>query len=244
MSDARRRRSYLGLLVLALVVPACGGDPAPGAASTASASSGPTPLIEGLILEAGTYELRLEPKQDLHPLRVTFTVPEGWKSWAFGVVPAEGGADAPAGRGLGFWVIDEVYADPCRWTRGMVDPPVGPGVDDLVATLVEQRGRYASTPTDVTLAGYAGTRIDVQVPPDIDFSDCSHSEFHSWTNMPSGGRYHQGPGQIDRLWILDVDGDRLVVGASFFPETSPEDRAELWQIIDSVRIDRPGTPEG
>jgi len=34
----------------------------------------------------------------------------------------------------------------------------------------------------------------------------------SWTaNGWSGDRYQQRPGQVDRIWILDVDGERLVV---------------------------------
>jgi hypothetical protein len=39
------------------------------------------------------------------------------------------------------------------------------------------------------------------------------------------------------LWTLDVDGVRLVIEASFIPEASPEDRAELERIIDSIQIE-------
>ena len=114
------------------------------------------------------------------------------------------------------------------WTYGVVDteeggePPAGRGVGFWI---------------EVTLAGYHGKQMQLQVPPTIEFSDCWHSEFHSCTALPSGGRYHQGPGQYDRLWIIDVDGVRLVIHAAFFPTTSPEDRAELLQIVESVRIE-------
>jgi hypothetical protein len=81
----------------------------------------------------------------------------------------------------------------------------------------------------------------VQAPLSVDVDRCSDGKFLRWTTdpdlQPGGGRYNQGPGQFDRLWILDVEGVRLVVSASFYPETSAEDRAELWQIVESVRID-------
>ncbi|MEX1263408.1 MAG: hypothetical protein WEE66_05645 [Actinomycetota bacterium] len=231
-----RARCWLALGSI-LLFPACGG----AGSSTTPTPSSPAlaaPLVEGKVLDARRYAL------DLHlyagspvTLRVTFRIPDGWEAWKYGVVDTEGGGEPPAGRGVGFWIVDEVYADPCRWNRGWIDPAVGSSVLDLVAALAEQRQRYATTPRDVTLAGYPGKQMQLQVPPTIDFSDCWHSEFHSWTALPSGGRYHQGPGQYDRLWIVDVDGVRLVIRAAFFPKTSPEDRAELLQIVESVRIE-------
>jgi hypothetical protein len=41
----------------------------------------------------------------------------------------------------------------------------------------------------------------------------------------------------DRLWILGVDGARVVVDAFDFPGASDEDRAELRAIVESVQID-------
>ena len=231
------RAGFCLALGFILILPACGGA---GSSITPTQSSPAlaAPLVEGEVLGAGRYAL------DLYlywggpvTLRVTFGVPDGWEAWAYGVVETEGRGEPTAGRGLGFWIVDEVYADPCRWNRGSIDPPVGSGVHDLVTALAEQRQRYATTPRDVTLAGYPGEQMQLQVPPTIDFSDCFDSEFHSWTALPSGGRYHQGPSQFDRLWILDIDGVRLVIDAAFFPGTSREDRAELVQIVESVRIE-------
>jgi hypothetical protein len=36
--------------------------------------------------------------------------------------------------------------------------------------------------------------------------------------------------------VVDVDGVRLVIDASFSRRTSPADRDELWQVLDSIRI--------
>ena len=46
----------------------------------------------------------------------------------------------------------------------------------------------------------------------------------------------QGPNQHHQLWILDVDGTRLVIGATYFPDTSPQDRADLDEILASIQI--------
>jgi hypothetical protein len=45
------------------------------------------------------------------------------------------------------------------------------------------------------------------------------------------------PGQRDLLWIVDVDGVPLVIDAALGAEASAQDRAELIQIAESVRID-------
>jgi hypothetical protein len=37
--------------------------------------------------------------------------------------------------------------------------------------------------------------------------------------------------------LLDVNGDRLIIDAAYFTETSSADRAELERIIDSLEIE-------
>jgi hypothetical protein len=51
-----------------------------------------------------------------------------------------------------------------------------------------------------------------------------------------GDRYHQGPGQIDQLFVLDVDGTRLVIDASYFPDTSEQARSALFAMVRSVHF--------
>lgn len=77
----------------------------------------------------------------------------------------------------------------------------------------------------------------LQAPPSIDLEDCWDEEFHLWTARPAGGRYIQGPGQIEMLWILNVHRTRLVIDAVWFPATTGEDRDELMRIVESVRIE-------
>jgi hypothetical protein len=190
-----------------------------------------TVFEEGEVLEPGSYALQLDG------LTIAFEVPSGWQAWKYGVMPAAGGADPPAGSGLGFWIVDRIYTDPCRWNRALVDP--GHGSQALARALRAARGEYASEATRTTLTGRPALRMEIVVPPDLDLSRCWGEAFVSWPQRdpPGGGRYHQGPGQHDRLWILDVDGTRLVVDASFFPGTTAIDRAELFRVVRSVHVD-------
>ena len=86
-------------------------------------------------------------------------------------------------------------------------------------------------------------------PTGIAFSDCDKDPsdgqfyFDSWTGDglwnapwdPSGttDRYEQGPCQVDRLWILDVEGRRLVIDASYLPGATAQDKADVQQVLDA-----------
>ena len=49
-------------------------------------------------------------------------------------------------------------------------------------------------------------------------------------------RWQQGPGQVDMLWILDVDGDRITVAAAHGPAASREDIEELVSIATTAQF--------
>jgi hypothetical protein len=38
------------------------------------------------------------------------------------------------------------------------------------------------------------------------------------------------------MLVLDVDGTRLLIAASTFPNTSPQDRADLEEVLASIQI--------
>ena len=200
------------------------GDPAP----TPEPTPTPTPaLLSGGRLDPGTYQTALGE------VSATITVPEGWNN-------VQGyGVGSPAGDAVVvIWPSDaevaHVYADPCRWQDGFVDPPVGPTVDDLATALANQPGRGDAIPVDATIDGYAGRMIELNVPEDINFADCDGGQFQSWE-----GRYHQAPGQIDRVYIFDVGGQRVSIDAHFTPTASEEELAEQQAILESIQLDTP-----
>jgi hypothetical protein len=126
-----------------------------------------------------------------------------------------------------------LYSDPCNVNYGRPDVSVGPTVDDLANALGEQTAYEATAPTEVTLGGYSGKRMDLQLPSDVDLTSCAAGGFFIW----DGSMYAQGPGNRWHLWILDVDGVRVVIMTEDFAATSADDKAELQGIVESIRID-------
>ena len=138
--------------------------------------------------------------------------------------------------GLSFWDVDQVYGTPCRWqSKGMVDP--GSTVGGLAAALARQPLRNATAPTNVVLAGVRGKYLRLSVPKHIDFARCDRGYFESWTGFGwARDRWEQGPGQVDRIWILNVQGQLLVVDAWYLPTATRTDRAELDRVVHSIRF--------
>jgi hypothetical protein len=82
-----------------------------------------------------------------------------------------------------------------------------------------------------------GKYLELSVPRRIDFDDCDEGAFESWTATGwSSDRYQQAPGQVDRIWILDVGGERLVVDAAYLATATAKDRAELETVVESIRF--------
>jgi len=97
----------------------------------------------------------------------------------------------------------------------------------------------------VVLGGVHGKSLQWSVPTRIDLTHCDQGYFESWTAKGwSGDRYQQGPGQVDRIWILNVAGVRLVIDAAFMPRTTRANREELGRIVHSIRFLRQATEEG
>ncbi len=131
----------------------------------------------------------------------------------------------------GDFITADIYTDPCNWSTSIAEPPVGLTVDDLANALAAQAMRGDAGPTDVTVDGFDGKYLEMSVPADIDFADCDQDQFRSWD-----GRFHQGPGQIDRLYILDVNSQREVIILHHMPGTSEADLAEQQAVFESIDI--------
>jgi hypothetical protein len=168
---------------------------------------------------------------DVPPFNIMITVPDGWEKLS---VPAMIWASNNAVN-LGFWTIEDVYADPCAIDLGMLDPPLGPSVD-LVTAFAALPGMETTPPQDVAVDGYPAKYIELGGPTERD--ECVDGVAFLW-NTPSGDEV-PAPGagnNPDRLWIVDVAGNRLVIGSRHSEETSPEQYAELEQILESIQIE-------
>ena len=216
---------------------------APTTASGPSASTSPTPSpvdVSDGSLEAGTTYFINDARVD-GPRWVVLTVPAtGWVSndWIVG-------KRLPVGSdfwdiALSTWTVGNLKADPCRWKAGTLDPPVGPTVGDLAAALLEQAGPARGTSTDVTLGGYRGKKIEFSIPSDFDSTSCDEAVYSRWeaaSEPGDWGGWIDGGGMRNAVYIIDVDGQRVVIDTMSLPGASATDLAEFDQIIASIRFE-------
>ena len=239
-------RWSLAAALLMIIVSGCAGATASPPATSGPVTSGPAtaePVREDLT--GGRYLFR--PVADQPDLAVVATGPDGWvgyPSWAMdGPEPVR--ADAPTGIGISFFTANGVYSDPCHWDvqgtgrADVGDVEVGPSVDDLVAALRGNTFYTSSVATPVTVDGYAGQELELQLPNDP-FTSCDEepgdSGGHAFV-FSGAGLYAQGPANRWHLYILDVEGTRLIAVILSYAQTPQTDLDLARNIIETLDID-------
>lgn len=217
-------------------------DSTPTPEPTATLEPTPAPTPEGLLPEGSHVLTDGEPIDGLPTLRMTVTIPgpDWYGEPGDGILIKDDNSAAPNGAGMIVFFGDlYVYGDPCQWATTRPDTPATT-VDEVVAALTAQVSRDATEPVDVAVDGYAGKSITLHVPEDAVFSDCNSDTFGSW-GLPGADltpmRYHQDPGQIDKLWIVDVDGTLAVIDTAYYEGTPQSVVDELEAIVDSASFD-------
>jgi hypothetical protein len=194
---------------------------------------GPGGLCVAESLQAGCTEAGAEDDA----IRITLTVPDGWSGLESSIVPTVESYLPPGGGGLNFGRGGWLYTVSQVCGGSGPDPngptiPTGTTVDEFVTALVDHPDLDVTSPVDVTLGGHSGQYLELRIPANA-------------TTVPGGcgyfvwepGIYAQGPNALWRIWVLDVDGVRMVVRADSFPGTTPEVQAQLQAIVDSIQIE-------
>ena len=193
--------------------------------TTTAAPAAPAPRLfdQAGPLAAGTY---LVDKFGT-PLHVT--VPAGWTTFGDFVLMSPEGFEAGY---LGFWDVDDVNLDACHW-NGRAN--VGPSVDELVAGLVGQLGMDVTAPTAIEVDGRAGQAVTLS-PADVDPATCDEGTVSPWFEADGDSRFYAAPGETETVWIVDLDGHRAVLNAGSVVEVTPATRAQLDEMLASIRI--------
>jgi hypothetical protein len=227
--------------------------PTPSPSKSPSPSPSPARIPDGP-LAAGTYTFQpfagpgglcvvessqagcIEAGAEDDSIRVTFTIPDGWTVFGGTVHPTVERYLPPGGAGLKFgrggWLYSQLCAGPGP------DIPTGTTVDEFVTALVDHPDLDVSSPVDVTLGGFSGQYLELRAPANTttdelgpDPGGCNY--YFVW----EPGIYAQGPNALWRIWVLDVDGVRVVVRSDSYPGTSPQVQAQLAAIVDSIQIE-------
>src|SRR4051812_2532084 len=174
--------------------------PAPlASAARNSPSAAPTAAPLSDLLTGGRYRFQVGD------VTIEATGPDRWvgyPSWAMdGPDPVR--ADAPTGIGIAFFTANGLYSDPCHWdvngtgdagTPG--DVAAGSTVDDMVAALRANTFYASRDATPVTIDGFAGKELEIQLPDDpftaCDKDDPDDAGGHAFV-FSGPGLYAQGP---------------------------------------------------
>ncbi len=127
-----------------------------------------------------------------------------------------GGSKFLADADLGFrhfdaWTVTAVATAPCG-DSDWVDP--GPGADDLADALAALPVWESTRPVPRTIGGHEGVYLELNVPARTP-AECE-GQPNSWRDH-RGVSQGVGEGKTQRLWIVDVDGYRLMLVAGYFP---------------------------
>lgn len=127
-----------------------------------------------------------------------------------------------------FQIVDNVVAECAdQETAELLDPPVGPSVDDLVTAISSLEGYEATPPVDVTVSGFEGKEFTLTA--------VRHECGATWATAEriTG----MGSGESNLLRILDVDGVRVVIAGAYHASTPEAEVATIEQVMDSVQVE-------
>jgi hypothetical protein len=241
MGTVRRGVLVLGL---AAILAGCGSgatSPASAAATGApsAVSPGPpsaspelTPRPAWLVDASNPTLVPGLPYYFEMPVRVTFSVPAGW-GYVGTSQDASVIANAPQTAVLSWLETDNLYRDPCRWQTGVLNPPVGPSVDDLVRALANLPGFRVTGPAAVTIGGLPAQRL--VLVQEIRSSDCDGGQMKTWSWEPTG-RGHDLYGGPISVSVLSVDGTRLVMLSWTSSDRDGVAIADVASIVQSIRF--------
>jgi hypothetical protein len=208
-----------------------GGDASPSPSPTQQPTPSPSPVAfpPGGQLAVGRHSMI----RGGVPLSVNLSDP-GWESYLdyfFNL-----GNEPPDAISFLFWDPSPVgvYADPCAPEQA---PPAGPSIADLAEAMSTVPGtELISAPTDVTVGGRPAKHLVITVP---EASGCAADEsFYLWYGEGEGeGRYATALGARHSVWIVDVDGTRLVIEAESYDGAVPDTDQVVQGIVRSIQFE-------
>ena len=218
-------------------------NPLPSPAPKASALPGRTGPIP-----PGRYAIPHLDGTTSDYIAIDLTLPAGWSLDGRRIVKHAGQEDEIA---LSWWVVRDVYFDPCHWTTSPVSPIdlAGHGHEASgamtireapTAGLAGQLGRAPSGFSQTHIGGQLALRIELVVPSRLAISACDDGRYVMWSDWGSDLAVNSDaqPGQVDIVYQVDVDRSPLTIDVSHGPAATAPDLAELQAIVDSIVIQR------
>ena len=220
-------------------------------AATVVVTPAPTDSVVDLLdgpLTAGRYRIRPLPDDpDLGDLELVADVPEEWQG--FPTVPALVNPRGAPHDGvlIGFMKAETLFSDPCHWDldgsgdRGQPgDIVIEPNRESLVAALTTNSWYTVVRTEPYSLDGFKAWDVELRLPGADVLASCDVSPDSGGTAgdflVFGGGFWAQGPDNLWRVQIIEVDGALLVALISYFGETSALHVAAGQAIVDTLEI--------
>ncbi len=135
------------------------------------------------------------------------------------------------GPAFGVWNITASAGNPCAAYEPATPAP-GPSIDDLLNSLADQPGIEAGPIVPVTIGGYTGAYVELTVAADI--GTCPDG-FFTW-GSETEGRAAKATGEVDRVYAIDVDAQRITFYTRVPSDTGSEQEGQLRRIVESIDI--------
>jgi hypothetical protein len=182
--------------------------------------------------------------------RIAVVLGDGWTRASDGGFGKATGADQSRIT-IGAWSIRRAHVFPCRWSAGVFvdarlmqtavgqaqalaswwgqDPGMPPDSNARIAPI-------ATRPRPTALAGFPAWSLEILIPSDFEMAACDGGQVIFWESASGDVRFGLGPGELIRLWVVDIDGQPIVVEGSTFLTGPPDASTELDAIVDSLVI--------
>jgi hypothetical protein len=218
--------SAAAAVALAAVLASCSEDTAsgtgpeatePGTGSRTTEAAAECPTLAGsdhTALTPGCWAIQLGLSDGP---RAELDLPAGFTGSDFGVWN-----DPPKAEEWGTIALrtgGDVHPDPCK--RAGNPPKVGPTVEDLTTALAAQKVTDTTVPVPVEVDGHDGLYVELSVPAAFDISGCRDQELIVWQG-PGGETPGIDHEYVSRYWVLDVDGQRVVLVVNTHPKATDE----------------------
>ncbi|HET7736020.1 MAG TPA: hypothetical protein VFK52_08610 [Nocardioidaceae bacterium] len=130
---------------------------------------------------------------------------------------------------IGYWSPAGVYVDPCADSGEA--PDAGDSVDDLVQALEAQKLTTTTEPEPVSLGGYDGVYVELSTAlAAADIARCRDDVLALWGDEAP---ILEEP-SVERLWILDVAGKRVVLDLDLGGEATDESVRFFTDIVETA----------
>ncbi len=243
-----QRRKGVALAAGLVLLSACADDSKPKADDSASTDAANYVLLldddsdpDQVRGEPGFYALTARGS-GTPPLAV-LDVPAGYSNFGFFALwPLGSGIEnieqeEESLRTVQYWTVHGVFAEPCH-RDGEPARELGTSVNAFATALKAQNLTSVSESTPVSLDGHDGLYLELTVSTDLTFDDCDDGGYFTlWEGEPGDAQHTaDSPGTVERMWILDVDGERVVLTATAPPGVTDRMVEELAGMVDSVRF--------